>query len=443
MPTPEFCGTKQEPAMLEEVQKRKPKMRMDVRRALMFQALETNSGRNWPAPGPDFFRERAALRRRTLRMFFCARSFSTAFFRISEKSRMPIEGAIPIIGMGVSTMMSSESFKLTLNANHLRLESLLFLLRLGQTDISRLELAVCVANSSRISFDRLQKMAIILSAVKNLRNLKNVNVSISHGTRAAAWMIHLLREFLPSSIFEFQSSCQDDFLVLALKPPARSVERVHFTRNTMKYLGPLFQSRARVILLNKCVAEMTAHGPFELNEQVERVVVTIYNRPQAYYPFDAIANPSPYEQKEREFCTAVQNLCTLNDRFVLHVWLVKHFYRDFLGGRDQFYEVLSSSLVCSRRVAETAKCGGHPNVQITVEIELPYPMKKPHDYEQMRAAAAEFFGANPNFTRQFEPFDAQLVTKLGNGPVQLVDVWNCQLDEIPLDVVFTRIVSLW
>lgn len=141
-------------------------MRIDARRALMLQALNTRLAHNSLPNGPDFFRQRAVLRFRTLRMFFCSRGFSTAFFTPSEKFMMRGTRGVPSCCLGTSNSLVSASFSLNVGRDHLRVESLVVILRLAQTDISRLKLELYVFNAQDVSFENVREMALILSAVK-------------------------------------------------------------------------------------------------------------------------------------------------------------------------------------------------------------------------------------------------------------------------------------
>lgn len=146
-------------------EKKKPKMRMDVRRVLMFQALETRYSYNRPSNGPNYLRERAALRLRTLCVFFCSPSFSIAFFRPSEKWRAGPKWDGPHLFFSGSPELISASFLLILHTDHMRMETMVLLLRLGQRDAYPLHCQLDTDNIS-VDFDGLREMIIILSAVK-------------------------------------------------------------------------------------------------------------------------------------------------------------------------------------------------------------------------------------------------------------------------------------
>lgn len=131
---------------------------------------------------------------------------------------------------------------------------------------------------------------------------------------------------------------------------------------------------------------------FDLNECVERVCITIRFHPFPLYPFDESSDLSVYSQEEGEFSAAVQNLCTLNNKFVLHFYGGHARYESFqVGSRVVVHNAeyfkcaeeaslktkLTTLMLGSQRLAKTAKEAGHPNVQIWVKIYMPHPRKKP------------------------------------------------------------------
>lgn len=121
--------------------KKKPKLPMNGRRSLMFQTLNSSLAHNQLPVGPDYLRARAVLRSRTLRMFFCSRSFVTAFFTRSERDPRPAGRTLPMLSLQPD-WLSSASFHLMLCEEHLRLETLVFLMALGQKDISCLKVVL-------------------------------------------------------------------------------------------------------------------------------------------------------------------------------------------------------------------------------------------------------------------------------------------------------------
>ncbi|KAI6220643.1 hypothetical protein M3Y99_01597700 [Aphelenchoides fujianensis] len=296
--------------------KKKPKLRMDGRRSLTFQSLNTELSRNQLWSGPDFVRKRAILRFRTLRMFFCSRYFVTAFFTPSKQDRWLQERAFPFFYPKVPCL-GSASFFLHLDEEHLRPESMGLLLRLGQRDIECL--CLHIDHCSR-TFESLRRLTFLLSVVKSLSHLKAVKVVISWQHKAP-WFVHLLRDFLPTSIRELFTSCHHDFLIPGLTASSNLAEKAEIVPNRGKaqYLAPLFRSRSRVIAVHHRLTDIAANGPFERNERVERVVV----------PFKPVSDLLAYEQHERMFSTALQNLRPLNDSFVLHLRFGETVYKDF------------------------------------------------------------------------------------------------------------------
>ncbi|KAI6218371.1 hypothetical protein M3Y99_01715400 [Aphelenchoides fujianensis] len=200
-------------------EKKKPKMRMDVRRSLMFQSLNLRLPDNQlPAAGhPDFLQRRAALRFRTLRFFFCSRSFPIAFFTRSKRDRIAEERAFPVLDP-TAPGLTSASFSLHLDERHLRLESFALLLQLGQRDIRCLRMYIYYLEET---FEELRKTTFMLSAVQNLPHLKAAKMRMWWQPKAA-WLLHLLRDFLPTSVSEFYSQRPHDHLLFVLPPSARS-----------------------------------------------------------------------------------------------------------------------------------------------------------------------------------------------------------------------------
>jgi hypothetical protein len=67
----------------------KSKMKADVRRVVLRHALSITFKHNQLPDGLDLPQRRAALQLRTLRTFFCSRSFSAVFFTSSDKEPNP------------------------------------------------------------------------------------------------------------------------------------------------------------------------------------------------------------------------------------------------------------------------------------------------------------------------------------------------------------------
>ncbi|KAI6221821.1 hypothetical protein M3Y99_01533600 [Aphelenchoides fujianensis] len=415
-------------------EKKRPKLRMDVRRSLMCLSLDTYLPHNKLSVGPDYLRECAVLRFRTLRMFFCSRSFVIAFFTPSKNDRWAVGQRRPIFDPTIPSL-GSVSFSLHLKKQHLRAESMVLLMQLGQRDARCLRVHI---DECQETFECVRKTAFMLAALQSLPHLKAFKLEVV-SEHKVPWLLQLLRDFLPSSISEISSVFPQHFLLLVL-PSLRAADKAvcYPDRDRPQDLVPVFRSRARVIVASGCVAAIAANGQLELNERVERLVVHLQTYPMPDFPYNPVSDPSAYEQGEREFRTAVQNLCTLNDSFVLHVRFAEHTYRNFSGWREHFDHTLSWLAMCAEHLAANAKPAGHPNVQISAKIDLPNPKKDINDYERVRAAAAQFFSTQPNFTRTTENFDADLAADLADGRERIVDMWTASSHGMALNFVFVE-----
>ncbi|KAI6174736.1 hypothetical protein M3Y99_02000600 [Aphelenchoides fujianensis] len=199
------------------VNKKKPKMKADVRRAAMIHSLSTRMPHNQPTPGPDFLRERAALRLRTLRTFFCCRSFSTVFFISSHKQEERTHSTFSLDHLeeddALSLTAASEKPRcLELTNENAHFGTVKRLLLIGQADVHGLNLGMfSFTDATPNTFCR---WAEVLSLVEQLAALDEIAVNVPRNHKSP-WIVHMLREFLPPKISRFSSTCIHDFLIPA------------------------------------------------------------------------------------------------------------------------------------------------------------------------------------------------------------------------------------
>ncbi|KAI6239266.1 hypothetical protein M3Y99_00601400 [Aphelenchoides fujianensis] len=164
-------------------------------------SLDTYLPHNKLSVGPDYLRECAVLRFRTLRMFFCSRSFVIAFFTPSKNDRWAVGQRRPIFDPTIPSL-GSVSFSLHLKKQHLRAESMVLLLQLGQKNISCLRVHI---NECQETFECVRKTVFMLAAVQSLPHLKAVRLEVLW-EHEAPWLLQLLRDFLPTSISELSGA---------------------------------------------------------------------------------------------------------------------------------------------------------------------------------------------------------------------------------------------
>ncbi|KAI6230718.1 hypothetical protein M3Y99_01033200 [Aphelenchoides fujianensis] len=93
---------------------------------------------------------------------------------------------------------------------------------LAQKDIRCLKLQFEYCQET---FGCLRTMRFLLGAVQNQPHLGAVKV-MNLWRDKAAWLVHLLREFLPTSIAGFSSMRDLDYLLFVLPPSSRRADRV-------------------------------------------------------------------------------------------------------------------------------------------------------------------------------------------------------------------------
>ncbi|KAI6243471.1 hypothetical protein M3Y99_00103900 [Aphelenchoides fujianensis] len=203
--------------------KKKPKLKDDARRALMVYALQIERPRIRPrADRIERWQQqrklRNALRERTEQMFFCCRSFSTAFFQRSQRYGNPDDAQdmkLDLDDARCSLSLSSRPFAFQLTWEHLDQDAVAPLLLLGQPEVRRLDLRL--RSHSELRSDDVREWTAILSAVKTFRKLDEVvmDVDFESRNRQPHEMMELLRDSFFSRIASFASCCPDDFRLLS------------------------------------------------------------------------------------------------------------------------------------------------------------------------------------------------------------------------------------
>ncbi|KAI6221923.1 hypothetical protein M3Y99_01524400 [Aphelenchoides fujianensis] len=243
--------------------KPQPKIKADVRRILMLHALSTKLEHNKPTPGPNFYQERAALCLRTLRTFFCCRSFLTVFFTPSEKRA---SRGVPALALyGTTIALASDVFKplhLVLESNGTTVDSLERFLLLGRTEVRKLEVKIFPAE--RPTAQRLCNWVGILRFLQTLEQLESVQLTIKR-MHKSAWIVHLLRDLLPPQMNKFFSTCAHDFLFVQ-KPLLSVGWRTQFRSDEQPCPASFIRTPTRAMSFNNCLPAMAAYGPrgFEL-----------------------------------------------------------------------------------------------------------------------------------------------------------------------------------
>ncbi|KAI6243447.1 hypothetical protein M3Y99_00101200 [Aphelenchoides fujianensis] len=190
---------------------RRPRLKADVRRALMIQSLSIGLKHNQIQPGDDALQQRADLRLRTLRLLFSCRSFPAAFFQRSERYGQPNVHLPMLTFSSLHSLQtaSTEPFCLYLYGHYMSVESMGRFLHVGRAEVRRL--SVFMKTYDDPSFEQIRDWATISRPLKDCCSLQELNVGIDYPPPCPA-IVHFLRDFLPARITSFRSTVSQDFL---------------------------------------------------------------------------------------------------------------------------------------------------------------------------------------------------------------------------------------
>ncbi|KAI6242294.1 hypothetical protein M3Y99_00243900 [Aphelenchoides fujianensis] len=387
-------------------EKKKPKLKDDARRAVMQHAFGidhnereqlTTNGAHDQLCGDVLFRH---TRRRTLRFFFCCRSFSAVFFRLSKRFADSAEQP-PIVELRDeewSLWITSGGFGFYLTSARLSRRSLFLLLQLGQAEVRRLILEISTIAMGFSTLNDTSSWPQVLPALRNLRELKAVHVEIDSryfGERQSSEIIDALRGNLPDPITSFTSLHLEDFRLLApevRRVPARKAHYFGFNHEDSSSFRFLLRSNALVIDVSKgdYLKEFAEHGPFEPNAAVERVE----------FQADIISTEDGWKKEVApKFRSSFANLRPLNHRFVLHRWL------------DGFEVQLHAMVTRGLQLFHDAERAGIPTLELDTAVHLPNPITNYGEYQPVWLSAREVFAKHPEFELQTEGLDEDSADK--------------------------------
>ncbi|KAI6174758.1 hypothetical protein M3Y99_01997500 [Aphelenchoides fujianensis] len=405
----------QKPETTERAGRTKPKMKVDVRRALMFHSLNTDLPHNEPSAGPDFLRERAALRLRTLRTFFCCRSFSTVFFTSSEKQEKRTMPQLKLDDEEMRLTSASNGPRcLWLGPNNAHFDSEKRIWALGRTEVRGLDLFFC---SQSPTIGVFRHWAKVMSTLEGLPLLDGVDFS-TNVFYDASWIVRPLQDFLPHKVVRFSSSSTHESLFLAHRLKSqlaildRAVKSCH--------VPPFFRLPARELEVQNWIPAIAANGPLERNEIVQKVII--------YDELDLISYPDegPWcvpgnewsEQQTRDYRTGFKNLRSLNNSFKLQILLQWMEFEEFGDDQERVNALLARLVPLSAQIAGHAKEAGFPDVQFFAET-----------YKRMLSATKQFVDDQPEFTIP-SGLDAQKIKEaLPFFDYSVADAWTIRFGE--------------
>ncbi|KAI6243363.1 hypothetical protein M3Y99_00130800 [Aphelenchoides fujianensis] len=395
------------------VQKKKPKLKDDARRALMTHAFGIAwGGGEQAASGGAQFRnhERLRLTRlQTARFFVCGRSFSVVFFRPSERYAQTIEQELRV-GLSdelCSLSPASGAFRFYLTFDCRSRQSLSAFLQLGRAEVRRLVLGIDTTERSLYN-DASSNWSQLLPALQNLRELTAVVVAIDprycyFSQRQSIELIDALRESLPDPITSFTSRHLEDFRLLAPEVRRTPVGKAHYVvdfDNQSSSFGRLFRANARVIDVRNCVTQLAKHGSCEPNAAIEKVrLQTSITYPKTDWSEEIVL----------KFRSLFANLCPLNDRFLSLYNFKCH---------------LDAAITRGLQLVQDAKRAGIATVECEAAVSVSNPIWNWTEYEQMWSASRRLFREHPEFELQAEDLDDDLVEKHAHESKQPFCIWK-------------------
>ncbi|KAI6217457.1 hypothetical protein M3Y99_01767700 [Aphelenchoides fujianensis] len=379
----------QNPETTERVGRTKPKMKADVRRALMFHSLNTDLPHNEPSAGPDFLRERAALRLRTLRTFFCCRSFSTVFFTSSEKQD---ERTIPQLKLDDEEMRLTSASNgprcLWLGPDNAHVDSEKRIWALGRTEVRGLDLFLC---SQSPTIDVFRHWAEVMSTLEDLPLLDGVDFATSV-FYDASWIVRPLQDFLPPNIAHRLKS-NSTIMDRAVKSGRRSEEH--------PYVPPFFRLPARELEVLNWIPAMAANGPFERNEVVQKAIIHDELDLISYLDEEeswCVPGNEWSERQSHDYRTGFKNLRSLNDRFTLQILLQWMEYKEFADDQERLNALVARLVPLSAQIAGHAKEAGFSDVQLFAVLWFVRQTTECETYKRMLSATKQFVDDQPEFT---------------------------------------------
>lgn len=266
-------------------------MKADVRRALTVHLLDTELS-EYSSVNPDFLRKRAALRLRTLRTFFCCRSFSVVFFTPSEKEESHSPSRLDLKDERVwlhSASYGPRSFVLDrVNAGA---DSVGRILALAREEAG--EIFFWLDCDDSLTLNLMRTWAAVFSPLNSgllpifftaftrsgSSSLPRLDVGVNF--YQSAWFVHLLRDFFPSNIVRFSTRGHHEFIFLApyLKSKSAIISKARKLSDVMEkhscepllythqstlwfpVVPPFFRMPARELALESWMPKVAANGP--------------------------------------------------------------------------------------------------------------------------------------------------------------------------------------